>query len=76
MAMVRIKSPPPVLAPFGKIFWKNARFHAKRIFPIKKRRTRSDASFSQKPDMTIPDMLRSLYQQSLRLRQSAVPHGI
>ena len=29
MAMVRIKSPPPVLAPFGKIFWKNARFHAR-----------------------------------------------
>ena len=29
MAMVRIKSPPPVLALFGKIFWKNARFHAR-----------------------------------------------
>lgn len=29
MAMVRIKSPPPVLTPFGKIFWKNARFHAR-----------------------------------------------
>jgi hypothetical protein len=29
MAMVRIKPASPVLAPFGKIFWKNARFHAR-----------------------------------------------
>ena len=29
MALVRIKPASPVLAPFGKIFWKNARFHAR-----------------------------------------------
>ena len=28
-ALVRIKPASPVLAPFGKIFWKNARFHAR-----------------------------------------------
>ena len=29
MALVRIKPASPILAPFGKIFWKNARFHAR-----------------------------------------------
>lgn len=29
MAIVQIKPASPVLAPFGKIFWKNARFHAR-----------------------------------------------
>ena len=29
MALVRIKPASPVLAPFGKFFWKNARFHAR-----------------------------------------------
>ena len=29
MAWVQVKPASPVLAPFGKIFWKNARFHAR-----------------------------------------------